>query len=111
MNNILGKNSCPNANIDSDINSIITTIVDDNNEESRVGSNYKLESKPTPLLTHSKSQNDLQFECLQSQNPIEEDKKFKIDYNEQNSAFNNTVSKSNYLDQISCITVKYKLLL
>ena len=51
---------------------------------------YNLDIKPTlPLLTHSKSQNDLQFESLQSQTPIEEDKKFKVDYNNPPTNSNN----------------------
>ena len=81
-----------NEAANSEINSIITTIAVDETESSK-SCLYNLDIKPTlPLLTHSKSQNDLQFESLQSQTPIEEDKKFKVDYN-------NPPASSNQLNQ------------
>lgn len=59
-----------------DENSIITTIASDENESNKRVLNFNLENKaPTPILQHSKSQTELQYELLQSQVSAEETKK------------------------------------
>ena len=59
-----------------DENSIITTIASDENEANKRVLNFNLENKtPAPILQHSKSQTELQFELLQSQVSAEEPKK------------------------------------
>lgn len=59
-----------------DENSIITTIASDENESNKRVLNFNLENKtPAPILQHSKSQTELQYELLQSQVSAEETKK------------------------------------
>lgn len=78
----------------SDVNSIITTIADDNKREL----NFSLENKPqTTALPYSKSQNDLQLELLQTQISTEDVKKHKT--NHPANPQTNLNSESNNLER------------
>ena len=80
--------------------SIITTIIVDD-ESGKISNDFSTDSKPLSKLTSSKSQNDL-LETLQSQTPLDDDWKFKFDFN--NSTLNTNSCQLQNLDLSTFVT-------